>query len=217
LTVISGYLDALGDDPGLDAAWAGPIGEMRRQAERMGTIVNDLIELSKLEASTEEADAEPVDVPGMLALIRKEMLSLERRPRDIVMKIESDALLRGSEAELHSIFANLIVNAVKYTPQEGMVEIRWWVDGSGANLSVRDTGIGIAREHLPRLTERFYRVDTGRSRKEGGSGLGLAIVKHALQRHGATLEIDSEEGRGSTFTCHFPLRRVLARERLATA
>jgi two-component system phosphate regulon sensor histidine kinase PhoR len=109
---------------------------------------------------------------------------------------------------LHSIFSNLVSNAVKYTPVEGEIGIRWWVDASGGHVAVRDTGIGIAAEHIPRLTERFYRVDPGRSRKVGGSGLGLAIVKHALQRHGATLTIDSTEGQGSTFTCHFPADKV---------
>jgi two-component system phosphate regulon sensor histidine kinase PhoR len=97
---------------------------------------------------------------------------------------------------------------VKYTPVEGEIDIRWWTDKDGGHVSVRDTGIGVAAEHIPRLTERFYRVDAGRSRDKGGSGLGLAIVKHALQRHEARLEVQSEPGRGSTFTCHFPARRL---------
>ena len=118
------------------------------------------------------------------------------------------ARLLGSEPELHSIFSNLMTNAVKYTGPEGRVTVRWWTDGQGGHVAVSDTGIGIAAEHLPRLTERFYRVDPGRSRKLGGSGLGLAIVKHALQRHGARLEVQSVEGVGSTFTCHFPVSRV---------
>jgi two-component system phosphate regulon sensor histidine kinase PhoR len=109
---------------------------------------------------------------------------------------------------LHSVFSNLVSNAVKYTLAEGSIHIRWWVDGAGGHVSVRDTGIGIPAEHLPRLTERFYRVDAGRSRRLGGSGLGLAIVKHALQRHDGRLEIQSVEGKGSTFTCHFPTARV---------
>jgi two-component system phosphate regulon sensor histidine kinase PhoR len=113
---------------------------------------------------------------------------------------------------LHSIFQNLITNAVKYTPPEGTVTVRYWSDGLGSHVTVCDTGIGIPASHIPRLTERFYRVDAGRSRKLGGSGLGLAIVKHALQRHGAQLEISSEEGKGSTFTCHFPPARVQLRE-----
>jgi two-component system phosphate regulon sensor histidine kinase PhoR len=149
----------------------------------------------------------------MLSLIRREMQSLTTRPAEITLTLASDAKLRGSEAELHSIFANLISNAIKYTPPEGRVDISWSLDARGAHFAVADTGIGIAREHLPRLTERFYRVDPSRSRATGGSGLGLAIVKHALQRHGATLEIESEEGIGSTFRCHFPPRRVVERAR----
>jgi len=100
-------------------------------------------------------------------------------------------------------------NAAKYTPVEGSIDLRWWVDDEGAHFSVTDTGIGIPQEHIPRLTERFYRVDEGRSRATGGSGLGLAIVKHVLQRHGATLDIESRQGVGSTFTCHFPPERVI--------
>jgi two-component system phosphate regulon sensor histidine kinase PhoR len=111
-----------------------------------------------------------------------------------------------------------VSNAVKYTAAEGRVDIRWWTDARGGHVEVRDTGIGIAAEHLPRLTERFYRVDEGRSRKLGGSGLGLAIVKHALQRHGGRLDVQSVEGKGSTFSCHFPPARVAPRsEATATA
>lgn len=211
LTVISGYLDTLVEDEALDPAWRAPMQEMRRQAERMRAVVDDLLELSRLEASAGDAPETVVDVSGMLALMRKEVLGGEHRPRELTLRLDSDAKLLGAEPELHSVFANLIGNAVKYTPAEGSVEIRWWADGRGAHFSVRDTGVGIPAEHLPRITERFYRVDAGRSRATGGSGLGLAIVKHALQRHGATLEIDSEEGVGSTFTCHFPPRRVATR------
>jgi len=210
LTVINGYLDQLSDDDEVDAVWHGPIHEMRRQAERMRLIVEDLLELSKLEAAGKEAPMDPVDVGGMLALIRKDVLARDQRPAQVTLKLDSPARLRGDEADIHSIAANLVSNAVKYTPPEGSVEIRWWTDSQGGHLAVRDTGIGIPAEHLPRLTERFYRVDKGRSRKTGGSGLGLAIVKHALQRHGGRLSIESIEGQGSTFTCHFPPKRVEA-------
>lgn len=217
LTVISGYLHQLVEDPALAPEWHGPIEEMQRQAERMRLIVEDLLELSRLEASGKDAPLEPVDVGGMLALIRKDVMSREVHPREVRLVLDSPAQLLGSEAEVHSIAANLISNAVKYTPAEGSVEIRWWTDGQGGHLSVADTGIGIPAEHLPRLTERFYRVDRGRSRKSGGSGLGLAIVKHALQRHGGRLAIESVEGRGSTFTCHFPLKRVAEEVPVAAA
>jgi two-component system phosphate regulon sensor histidine kinase PhoR len=209
LTVITGYLDTLAEDAAIDTAWIGPIGEMRRQADRMGSILNDLLELSKLESADKEAGDEPVDVAGMLSLLRKDVQARPRRPREFVLKLDSSAKLAGEEAEIHSAFSNLIANAVKFTPPEGSVEVRWWTDTSGAHLAVRDTGIGIPAEHIPRLTERFYRVDPGRARQHGGSGLGLAIVKHVLQRHGAWLEIESEEGKGSRFTCHFPRARVI--------
>ncbi|WP_129647050.1 phosphate regulon sensor histidine kinase PhoR [Peristeroidobacter agariperforans] len=219
LTVISGYLDALADDEELDPAWNTPVLEMRRQAERMRTIIKDLLELSKLESGEHTQEESAVDMAGMLALLRKEVMALDERPRNVRLQLESDALLKGVESELHSVASNLITNAVKYTPAEGDIELRWWVDDAGAHLSVRDTGVGIAEEHIPRLTERFYRVDPGRARSMGGSGLGLAIVKHALQRHDATLEIKSKEGVGSTFTCHFPRTRVISRSAgvLATA
>ena len=211
LTVISGYLDALADDGKLDATWSAPVQEMRRQAERMGLIISDLLELSKLESGQKTTQESPVDVGGMLALLRKEAVALEQRPHEISVTLDSEALLRGSESELHSIVSNLVTNAVKYTPREGEIEMRWWTDESGGHIAVRDTGVGIASEHIPRLTERFYRVDSGRAREMGGSGLGLAIVKHALQQHEGTLTIESTLGRGSTFTCHFPASRIVAR------
>jgi two-component system phosphate regulon sensor histidine kinase PhoR len=208
LTVISGYLDALAEDPVLDAAWHEPVHEMQRQSGRMRGIVQDLLELSKLEAQGGEAEQAPVDVGGMLAMIRRDVLSRPQHPATVNLELASDAMLLGAENELHSVFSNLVSNAVKYTPEDGTIDIRWWADEKGGHVSVRDTGIGIPGEHLPRLTERFYRVDAGRSRQLGGSGLGLAIVKHALQRHDARLEIVSEEGKGSTFTAHFPAARV---------
>ena len=208
LTVVTGYLDALSDDPALDPAWQEPVREMRRQSDRMRSIVQDLLELSKLEAEGGQAEFEPVDVGGMLALIRKDVLARPEHPASFDLSLETDAVLLGSEGGLHSIFSNLVSNAVKYTAADGSIVVRWWTDGRGGHVSVRDTGIGIPAEHLPRLTERFYRVDAGRSRRLGGSGLGLAIVKHALQRHEGRLEIESVEGTGSTFTCHFPAHRV---------
>jgi len=126
------------------------------------------------------------------------------------VRIDSQGQLLGDEPEVHSAFSNLVDNAAKYTPPDGSIEIRWWTDADGAHFAVTDTGMGVPPEHIPRLTERFYRVDPGRSRATGGSGLGLAIVKHVLQRHGATLEVHSALGQGSTFTCHFPPERVVS-------
>lgn len=211
LTVITGYLDALADDAKLDPAWSAPVQEMRRQAERMGEIIGDLLELSKLESGERSQDERAVDMGGILSMLRKEALLKERGPRDVTVRLESDALLLGVESELHSIASNLVSNAVKYTSPQGGIELRWWTSEDGAYLSVRDAGIGIAPEHIPRLTERFYRVDPGRARSMGGSGLGLSIVKHALQRHDAELQIESTEGVGSTFTCRFPAERIVAR------
>ncbi|MCJ7453004.1 MAG: phosphate regulon sensor histidine kinase PhoR [Steroidobacteraceae bacterium] len=208
LTVIGGYLDAMEDDATLDTVWREPVAEMRRQSDRMRGIVEDLLELSRLEARGGPAEKSPVDVAGLLAALRKEVLAQPEPAPPIEVGAQPDAFLLGSETELHSIASNLVWNAVKYTPPSGSIVVRWWADARGGHLSVKDTGIGIPAEHLPRLTERFYRVDAGRSRKLGGSGLGLSIVKHALQRHDAWLEVESIDGKGSNFTCHFPAARI---------
>jgi two-component system phosphate regulon sensor histidine kinase PhoR len=126
----------------------------------------------------------------------------------MTLEITGPSHLTGSSRELHSALGNLVTNAVRYTPPGGEITLRWDADASGGRFSVRDTGVGIATEHLPRLTERFYRVDHGRSREMGGTGLGLAIVKHVLERHQAQLEIQSEPGKGSVFTAIFPEHRV---------
>lgn len=210
LTVITGYLETLATDPGLDPALAPPLAEMRRQADRMAAIIGDLLVLSRLEAKDPQVEGEPVDVVAMLALLRKEVLARPQHPAQVTLTIDTQDRLMGDEVEIHSAFANLVDNAAKYTPVEGSVAMRWSRDDDGVHFSVADTGPGIPADAIPRLTERFYRVDAGRSRATGGSGLGLAIVKHVLQRHGATLEIASTEGRGSTFVCHFPPRRVVA-------
>jgi two-component system phosphate regulon sensor histidine kinase PhoR len=208
LTVISGYLDVLADDPSIDSAWAGPIKDMRSQAQRMNTIITDLLELSRLESTDGEAVRDPVDVPSLLQRMQRDALARTDRPRQMFLDLQSEDGLHGSLQEIESAFTNLLVNAIKYTPAEGAVRMRWWTDEDGAYFSVADTGIGIPAEHIPRLTERFYRVDAGRSRERGGSGLGLAIVKHALQLHGGWLDVQSTEGKGSTFTCHFPPQRI---------
>jgi two-component system, OmpR family, phosphate regulon sensor histidine kinase PhoR len=208
LTVISGYLDALADDAGIDQAWAGPIRDMRTQAQRMNAIITDLLELSRLESTDGEAPRDPIDVPRMLERLHRDALAKGDRPHHVLLELECEDGLFGAAHEIESAFTNLLVNGLKYTLSEGTVSMRWWSDEEGAYFSVIDTGIGIPAEHIPRLTERFYRVDAGRSRGEGGSGLGLAIVKHALQRHGGWLDVRSVEGKGSTFTCHFPAQRI---------
>jgi two-component system phosphate regulon sensor histidine kinase PhoR len=208
LTVISGYLDTLADDSSIDPAWSGPIRDMRAQAQRMNAIIADLLELSRLESTDGEAPRDAIDVPGMLERLQRDALASADRPRQVVLDLESADGLFGAAHELESAFTNLLVNGMKYTSAEGTVRMRWWADEEGAYFSVIDSGIGIPAEHIPRLTERFYRVDAGRSRGQGGSGLGLAIVKHALQRHGGWLEVQSIEGKGSTFTCQFPPARI---------
>jgi two-component system, OmpR family, phosphate regulon sensor histidine kinase PhoR len=217
LTVISGYLETLAADPVLDAELHAPLAEMRRQAERMTAIIRDLIELSRLEETDEVVGGEPVDVAALISLLRKDVLARPVHPKDVRVRVESQAQLLGDEPEIHSAFSNLVDNAAKYTPAEGSLEIRWWVDEDGGHFAVTDTGMGVPPEHIPRLTERFYRVDAGRSRATGGSGLGLAIVKHVLQRHGATLDVKSTLGAGSTFTCHFPPERIVQPVRTAAA
>jgi two-component system phosphate regulon sensor histidine kinase PhoR len=216
LTVISGYLDALADDDELPAGWKTPISEMLRQADRMTEILRDLIELTRLESADARATFEFVSVRDMLTKIVEEFSGIERTP-ELVLDLRSDVALLGSESELHSVFYNIINNAVRFTPEEGRVVVSWRGDAEGAVFEVADTGIGIPEELIPRLTERFYRVDTTRSRATGGTGLGLAIVKHALQRHDGTLQVVSQQGVGSTFSCHFPANRVVARERSESA
>jgi two-component system, OmpR family, phosphate regulon sensor histidine kinase PhoR len=208
LTVISGYLETLTQEPMSDPTLAGPLQEMRRQALRMSGIVKDLLELSRLESSDRAAPNQPIDVIALMAQLRQDVVARAVHPSQVVVHADSSTKLLGEEAQIHSAFANLVDNAAKYTAPEGSLQMRWWTDAAGGHFSVVDTGIGIAPDHIPRLTERFYRVDAGRSRATGGSGLGLAIVKHVLQRHGAELTIESEEGRGSSFACHFPPERL---------
>jgi two-component system phosphate regulon sensor histidine kinase PhoR len=216
LTVISGYLETLALDDALPDDLRPPLSEMRRQAERMTAIISDLLELSRLEATDEQVVGTPIDIAGLLALLRKDLAARDAKSHIVELRIESPDGLMGDTGLIHSAFWNLVDNAAKYTPAGGTITLRWWTDEDGGHFSVADTGPGIAAEHLPRLTERFYRVDPGRARDKGGSGLGLAIVRHVLQRHGAELKIESVEGRGSTFSCHFaPLR--LVREPVAKA
>jgi two-component system phosphate regulon sensor histidine kinase PhoR len=153
-----------------------------------------------------------VDVAALLTSLKEQAMLLSgENHHDITLETDPSLRLLGSREELHSAFSNLINNAVRYTPAGGTIRLTWRAAGDGAEFAVTDTGEGIAPEHIPHLTERFYRVDTARSRASGGTGLGLSIVKHVLLRHDATLEIESEVGKGSTFTCAFPDARV-ARE-----
>ena len=210
LTVIHGYLELL--DPEDVPELAPVLDEMRAQSKRMGQIVEDLLTLSRLEAQQQINDNERVSMRALLSTLKREAegLSQGRHRVDIVLGCESD--LRGSTDYLHSAFSNLVTNAVRYTPEGGRIEISWQATANGgARFAVADTGYGIPAEHLPRITERFYRVSTSRSRESGGTGLGLAIVKHVLNLHQGRFEIDSEVGRGSTFSCVFGPERVRPR------
>src|ERR1700721_654373 len=182
---------------------------MRRQAGPMPAIIRDLLELSRLEETDEVVGGESLDVAALISMLRKDVMARASHPKDVRARIDTDAHLIGDEPEIHSAFSNLVDNAAKYTPPEGSIEMRWWVDDEGAHFSVTDTGMGIPAEHIPRLTERFYRVDAGRSRSTGGSGLGLALVKHVLQRHGAPREVKSTRGGGRSSPCHFPPERIV--------
>ncbi len=210
LTVLTGYLDAMADDQTLNQEWGVPLREMRTQAERMTDIVDDMLTLSRLEALEKSAlEMQEIDVPVLLEILRAEAVARPGLGVDVELELASDAHLLGVRADLHSAFNNLVENAIKYTPPGGRVVMRWEADADGASLSVTDTGLGVEAAEIPRLTERFYRVDKGRGREQGGTGLGLAIVKHVLQRHGAELEIQSQPGEGSIFSCRFPADRVL--------
>lgn len=207
LTVITGYLDTISGDPDTPEHWQKPMAQMQAQAMRMNKLVAELLELSRLESPVLAAD-DIVDVTGLLAAAKQSYAESTSVPEIIVENL-STACLHGSVAEIESVIANLLSNAIRYTPSDGGITMTWSSDNSGAKLAVTDTGGGIAEEHIPRLSERFFRVDAGRSRDDGGVGLGLAIVKHALSRHDARLEVSSTLGEGSTFTCHFPAARVV--------
>ncbi len=212
LTVIHGYLEML--DPADMPEWTPMFDEMRRQSARMGQIVEDLLTLSRLEGQ-DVLPEEPVAMSALLQTLRREGEALSQGRHKIVVEDEAGVDLFGSTKELHSAFSNLVSNAVRYTPSGGTVRIRFAREnadgGEGAVLAVHDTGYGIPAQHLPRITERFYRVSTSRSRESGGTGLGLSIVKHVIALHQARLEIRSEVGQGSVFSIHFGVARVLPR------
>lgn len=211
LTVLGGYLDSLVSDPALGPEWRKPLAEMQAQCLRMNSLVNDLLELSRLE--TEEADAphdKRIDAPALVRSICRNAALVDNEAHPIEVDIESDVKLLGVERELHSAFSNLVNNALNYSEKGSPVRVIWRVEESGDGVfEVVDHGIGIDPRHLPFVTQRFYRVDSARSRSLGGTGLGLAIVKHVLKRHGAVLEVDSEPGKGSRFRCVFPQVRVV--------
>lgn len=214
ITVLAGYLESLAAEKSLGPEWALPLDEMQAQCMRMTSLINELLELSRLETEESEApDDQTVDVPGLIGRIiqyaRAEEAGDSGRERDIQLVACEPVHLAGAEQELHSAISNLIINAVRYCGQKGQIRVKWQLDDTGRPVfEVSDNGIGIDEKHLPFITQRFYRVNSSHRRGRGGTGLGLAIVKHVLQRHGADLEVDSVLGEGSVFRCRFPAGRA---------
>lgn len=219
LTVMRGYLEMTPNKDALsDEMWTKAQSMMLEQATRMNDLVEQLLSLSKLEGQNPNFKPEFVDVPEMLTLLTREAVSLSNKRHKIETNIDPRLCLMGQPTELRSAFSNLVFNALRYTPEDGTIKIIWTTTNSGkAKFSVIDNGPGIPAAHIPRLTERFYRVDEARARHTGGAGLGLSIVKHALNHHQSKLEISSELGEGSTFTFRFPTALTAMKEIAQTA
>jgi two-component system, OmpR family, phosphate regulon sensor histidine kinase PhoR len=210
LTVVSGFVENLQDMPDLNQDSAKrALQLMAEQTRRMDNLVADLLTLSRLENEQSPLREESVEIKGLLNEVYQDGKLLSGGRHTLSLEITSNDNLLGNRDELHSAFGNLLSNAIRYTPDGGKILLRWFERGGQPVFSVQDSGIGIAAQHIPRLTERFYRVDRSRSRETGGTGLGLAIVKHIAMRHQAKLEVSSEEGKGSTFALVFPVKRVL--------
>lgn len=209
LTVLSGYLETLSENEEMPQRWKRAFDQMQQQTRRMNALVNDLLLLSRLENESLQAKNQIIDMAELMNQLFDDAQGYNTEyGHTLNLNLESHNDLIGSDMELASAFGNLITNAIKYTPSQGTITIAWQDRGDEAVFSVQDTGIGINPTHLPRLTERFYRVDSGRSRETGGTGLGLAIVKHVLAQHDGHLEIESKEQLGSTFKAVFPKHRL---------
>lgn len=213
LTVLSGYLETFTDQEDFNPRWRRPFEQMQAQTKRMNALVNDLLLLSRLENDKQLAKNQIVDMPSLMNQLFDDAQAYNSEYGHILnLDIDSHCDLIGSDIELASAFGNLITNAIKYTPKGGVITIGWHDDQEHGYFTVEDNGIGIDPKHLPRLTERFYRVDTARSRQTGGTGLGLAIVKHVLMQHGAHLEVESQINQGSCFKAVFPKERLCQAE-----
>ncbi|MGH8736745.1 MAG: phosphate regulon sensor histidine kinase PhoR [Burkholderiales bacterium] len=210
VTVLSGFVDTLADESiELSSAQRKRfLALMDDQARRMRRLIEDLLTLSALESGAMPEDEQAIEIRPFIDKLGEEARALSGARHRISVAVESDCRLTGSFEELKSAFSNLVSNAVRYTPQGGAVQLLWRIEDGRGLFSVQDNGIGIEARHIARLTERFYRVDSSRSRETGGTGLGLAIVKHVLTRHQATLDVHSELGRGSTFSAVFPPQRI---------
>lgn len=209
LTVLRGYLETFTEDSPAEH-WASVLPVMRQQTDRMHIMIKDLLSLSQLETGEKKLQSVPINVSAFISAIVDDAKCLRQfNDHDIQLGFMSEQWLLADPDELRSAVSNLVFNAVKYTPPNCKIEVSWQVDNTYGNILVRDEGEGIAEHHLDRLTERFYRVDSGRASTTGGTGLGLAIVKHVLQRHNAVLDISSELGMGSRFCCRFPIAKVI--------
>lgn len=209
LTVLQGYLEMMNDESLDGALQSKALHTMQEQTRRMDGLVRQLLTLSRIEAAAAIDLNEKVDIPLMLRVLKREADTLSQGRHEIVFRVNEQLQVFGNEEQLRSAVSNLVYNAVNHTPQGTRIEVCWQQTPQGAQFQVSDNGPGIAAEHLPRLTERFYRVDKARSRQTGGSGLGLAIVKHALSHHDSRLEILSEEGAGSRFMFTLPNRLIV--------
>ncbi|HET9646274.1 MAG TPA: phosphate regulon sensor histidine kinase PhoR [Burkholderiaceae bacterium] len=209
LTVLSGFVETLSTLPLTEAEHRRVLLLMRQQTDRMQTLVGDLLTLAQLEGSPRPAADLWVPVQSLVQRVEADAASLSAGRHQLNVDAGEPTSIAGNDSELFSALTNLVTNAIRYTPEGGRIDVRWKLrpDGGG-EFEVRDTGIGIAKEHLPRLTERFYRVDGSRSRETGGTGLGLSIVKHVVQRHGGELDVQSELGKGSCFRLVLPASRV---------
>ncbi|MBK1617797.1 PAS domain-containing sensor histidine kinase [Lamprobacter modestohalophilus] len=214
LTVITGFLETLADSALTPAGHRRPLNRMQHQAERMRSIIEDLLTLSRLEMDEQALEVHPVDVAEELEQIVADASALSSGRHQFQIEIDHELMLLGKASELRSAFSNILFNAVKHTPPGSHIQLSWSQTASGPVLTVTDDGPGIAPKHIPRLTERFYRVDKARSRESGGTGLGLAIVKHVLSRHQARLVVASEPGQGTQFSCHFPPEQGLSAAQL---
>ncbi|MFI3197990.1 MAG: phosphate regulon sensor histidine kinase PhoR [Methylococcaceae bacterium] len=207
LTVLKGYLETLQDlDDEQSPLLTKSFQQMQGQTERMQHLVDDLLLLTRLE--TQQKKSQCIDVPALLSQICKEGDALENAERRIQLTLESTGHIMGEEQELRSAFTNLLGNALKYSPGDSVVKVRWYQTKTAIILTVEDQGEGIEKSDIPKITERFYRVETKRLKKVNGTGLGLAIVKHVLMRHDGDLIITSEIGKGSSFSCRFPTARI---------
>jgi len=213
LTVVGGFLETLEDmDGAIPEATRGYFTMMQDQTNRMRLLIEDLLTLSQLESGSTAPDEAELDVNALLNMIMNEAKGLSNGRHTITLDADPSLALVASSQELHSAFSNLVSNAIRYTPEGGSISLKWEERNHEAVFSVTDTGLGIEQKHIDRLTERFYRIDRSRSRETGGTGLGLSIVKHILSRHQARLEIQSEFGKGSTFSTVFPKSRMVSKQ-----